>query len=151
MTNISESIIINSPIEKVRSIFQNFNDYAKWTSFIQSIEVTTPEKDQDTVAADDTLKVVVILPKSNKKSIFTPTVLQNDKNCFKWRGVLMSEYIFCGEHSFNFELLEDGKTKIMQSEKFSGLLSRPLMMMIGADTTEGFKLFNDALKKQCEN
>lgn len=150
MPQISETIEIGCDIKKVREIFQDFTNYPNWTAFIKSIEVTTPEKTSDTVAAGDQLKVTINLPKSGKENIFTPTVLENSESCFKWCGRLYSDYIFSGEHSFTFKQLENGRTEVTQSENFSGLLSSPIFMFIGEETKEGFRLYNAALKKKSE-
>ena len=135
---------------KVRKTFQDLTNYANWTAFIETIEVTSPEKTQDTVSAGDELKVKVCLPKSKKESIFTPTVIENSESCFKWCGTLLSNYIFSGEHSFTFKQLQNGNTEVVQSESFTGMLSSPIFTIIGEDTREGFKLFNAALKKESE-
>lgn len=150
MPLISETIEIDCDVQKVRKTFQNFTNYSSWAAFIQTIEVTTPGKTQDTVSVGDELKVKVCLPKSKKESIFTPTVLENSESCFKWCGTLLSNYIFSGEHSFTFKQLENGSTEVIQSENFTGMLSSPIFILIGEDTKEGFKLFNAALKQESE-
>lgn len=150
MTSITENIEIAAPLEKVRETFQDFSNFPSWTSFIESIEVTTPEKTHENVAVNDTLKVTIVLPTKNKTSVFTPVVTENSATCFRWSGKLFSGFVFNGEHSFSFKQLDNGHTQVTQAENFSGILSYPIFMMIGDDTAKGFKQFNEALKKKCE-
>jgi hypothetical protein len=150
MPEIKEAININANIAKVRGVFQDFANYSKWTSFILSIEVQGT-RTQNTIEFGDSLKVTMLLPNSKKPSVFDPTVLTNNETEFTWKGTLFSEYLFAGKHTFKFKSIEnDTKTEVIQSEDFTGILSKPLLMFIGKDTAEGFKAFNGALKSKCE-
>jgi len=56
-----------------------------------------------------------------------------------------------GKHSFEVVALENGKTKFIQNECFSGILSGIMMKKFGAETTDNFKKMNAALKIYVES
>jgi hypothetical protein len=64
-------------------------------------------------------------------------------------GHLLIPGVFDGEHYFLLEPLGDGKTRLMQGERFSGLLVCLLSGTLSA-TEAGFKAMNTALKQEAE-
>jgi len=58
--------------------------------------------------------------------------------------------MFKGNHYFQLTQLEDGTTKMLHGEKFSGLLSGLIMQMIGEESHANFELMNKAMKKRVE-
>ena len=54
-----------------------------------------------------------------------------------------------GEHYFILEYLDKHTTKIIQGEKFSGLLV-PLVGKMLDNTEKGFQLMNESIKHECE-
>lgn len=59
--------------------------------------------------------------------------------------------LFDGEHYFKLEKIDDNRTRFIQGEKFTGLLSGIFFKLIGEDTKSGFNEMNFALKKKAEN
>ena len=67
-----------------------------------------------------------------KPQVFTPKVLKLKKNReFRWLGHLFIKGLFDGEHYFVLEESDNGGTKVIHGEIFSGILVRPLLKMIG--------------------
>lgn len=154
MVILQDSIVIHKDVETVRRAFLDFAAYSVWRSlFIQSIKVTTPNKAPDSpILSGDTLEVKIILPVSQKENIFDPVVLENSEQRFRWKGKLIFDSIFAGEHKFEFVSIENGtKTSFIQSQEFTGLLAWPLLKFIGEDTQKGFSLFNEKFKEHVEN
>jgi hypothetical protein len=56
---------------------------------------------------------------------------------------------FDGEHYFLLEPIGEGRTRLVQGEKFSGLLVGLLSGTLSA-TEAGFKAMNTALKREAE-
>jgi len=144
--DISSSIIINSSMEKVHSIFLKFENYPQWSSFIKSIS-----SNDGNFNKGSQLEIELVFKESEKPTIMTPIVTENSKNQFSWLGTLGSSWIFEGEHKFEFESLENDKTKVIQSEKFNGILKKPVLWFVMKDTLNGFKNFNEYLKVKCES
>lgn len=141
--DISTSIIINAPVEKVHKIFLDFPNYDKWTSFIKSI------KPKSSLEPGNQLEVELGLSEGSVTKM-TPVLLQNTDNVFQWCGTLGHKFVFQGSHKFEFESIEGNKTKVIQSEEFSGVLKTPLLWYVKDDTVKGFDSFNEALKKESE-
>lgn len=152
MVFIESSVVIDENVEAVRDAFLNFKDYPKFSEFIQSIEITTPGKTAAELAKGDVLKVKLLLPVSQRENIFDPVVIENTEKRFQWKGNLAFDTIFSGTHTFEFLPVDDGaKTKVVQSEEFTGLLAWPVMKLIGEDTKKGFGMFNASLKSHVES
>lgn len=66
----------------------------------------------------------------------------------RWLGRLLLPGIFDGEHRFQLEALEGGRTKLLHSETFRGIL----VGMVSTDKFENdFKAMNAALKQRVES
>lgn len=142
MKNITTSIIINAPITKVWNVFADFENYSNWNPFIKSVEGNIEKGNQ--------IKVV-LTPEGMSEQVFKPQVLDFSPNqSFRWKGKLGINGIFDGEHYFNFETVEGGKTKLTHGENFSGIMSGLILKMIGKNTENGFHAMNEALKNECE-
>lgn len=143
MTKISSSILIDAPPSKVKELFFDFESYPSWNSFVTSIKGNSQEV--------GSILEVEILPPGSSKQQFKPKIVENSDTKFGWVGVLGSEYIFKGYHQYEFISVENGtRTKLVQSEDFSGFLSVPLLYLVKDSTLKGFENLNDDLKKKVE-
>lgn len=144
MTKISTSIIIDAPPSKVKEVFFDFKSYPSWNSFVTSIKGDSQEV--------GSILNVDITPPGKSKQQFKPKIVENSDTNFAWVGSLGSEYIFKGHHQYEFISVENGtKTKLVQSEDFSGILSAPLLYLVKASTLKGFENLNEDLKKKVES
>lgn len=143
MRNIETSQVINAPVELVWKVLMNFNDYPNWNPFIKSISGNSTPGEQITAE--------LCLP-GKKPMIFKPTVLSAIPNQeFSWLGKLGVKGLFDGEHYFKLEKLSENKTRFIQGEKFTGILSGLLFKLMGAETREGFEEMNRSLAQVCLN
>lgn len=143
MKSIKTSIDIKAPAARVWEVLTNFGAYKEWNPFIISSE--------GRAEVGSRLRNGMQLKASGKPQFFNPKILKADTSKeLRWRGSLFFRGIFDGEHYFQLEQLADGKTRLVQGEKFSGILSGPILGMILEDTVAGFKAMNEALKKRAE-
>lgn len=144
MTKISSSIIIDAPPSKVKGVFFDFKSYPSWNSFVTSIKGDSQEV--------GSILDVEVLPPGKSKQKFKPKIVENSDTKFSWVGTLGSDYVFKGHHQFEFISVENGtKTKLIQSEEFSGFLSAPLLYFLKASTLKGYENLNEDLKKKVES
>lgn len=142
MKTIETKTIIHSAKEMIWQTLMEFDSYPDWNPFIKSIEGTVEEGDY---------LIVKIQPEEMKVQKFKPEILTNKKNTeFRWKGKLFIPGLFDGEHYFLLNSLKDGSVEFVHGEKFSGLLSSPILKMIGSQTQAGFKAMNLALKQRVE-
>lgn len=143
MVNISTSIVIGASPAKVKEVFFDFKSYPEWNSFVTSIK-------GDSVEVGSKLDVQ-IKPPGKGIQRFQLTVTDNTEEKFGWVGVVGSSYIFHGHHTYEFIPIENGtKTKLVQEEEFTGIMSSPLLYFIKGVTTKGFNQLNEDLKARVE-
>lgn len=138
---ICAEIIINASIQDVWRVLTDIKNYPKWNPFI--------------VASEGELKVGKkiknTLLNGKKEMIFTPTITEFDPNYrLAWLGSLGFRGIFDGNHSFELHRLEEGKTKLIQHERFTGLFAGLILKFIKEDTLSSFEAMNEALKTVAE-
>ena len=93
---------------------------------------------------------VTIQPPGRDPLSFEPTliVVRPDRE-LRWRGKLWLSGLFDGEHVFEIEPLAEDRVRLRHFETFDGVLV-PLLGGVLADTEEGFRAMNAALKEQAE-
>jgi hypothetical protein len=82
---------------------------------------------------------------------FRPKVLKAEREReLRWLGTLGPRGLFDGEHSFRIVPLGEVRVRFLQTERFTGLLVSPLMLLIRNSTLRGFEAMNRALKLRAE-
>jgi hypothetical protein len=138
---LSAEIEIAAPPERVWAILTEFAAYPAWNPFIRKIEGAP---------VVGTRLAVRIEPPGGRGMAFRPTVLTVEPNReLRWLGRVLLPGIFDGEHSFRIEPLEGGRVRLVQAERFTGLLVPVLGGMLG-NTQQGFQAMNQALKERAE-
>jgi hypothetical protein len=134
---ISTSILIQAPADKVWEVLTDFDAYPAWNPFVRSLT--------GDVRPGNTIKVA--LPGMN----FQPKVLAFGKNTeLRWLGNLLFKGVFDGEHRFLLTANADGSTTFEHGERFSGILVRLFSRKLDRDTKPGFESMNQALKARVE-
>ncbi|MDF9795045.1 hypothetical protein OKW21_000308 [Catalinimonas alkaloidigena] len=140
MKELKTEIILNAPKEQIWKVLTDFQNYPSWNPFIVSIEGKPLLHSQ--------LKNTLM--SKGKPMVFTPTVTRLEENrIFEWLGSGLLG-TFKGRHYFILEDIGNGQTKLIHGEKFSGLLSGPILKMIGDETLLNFQRMNKALKERVE-
>ncbi len=142
MHDIKTEIEIAATPERVWSILTDFNAYAQWNPFIRSIagDIKTGER-----------LTVFVQPTGSKGMRFRPTVLVAlPRQELRWLGHLLLPHIFDGEHYFHIEPLSANRVRLVQGEKFSGLLVALFKSSLDGGTKSGFIAMNQALKMEAE-
>lgn len=141
MKKIETEILINSKPEKVWEVLTNFEKHSEWNPFIQSISGIPKTGEQ---------LLVKIQPPDGQLMTFKPLVLRFEQNKeFRWLGKLLFKGLFDGEHYFKLSGNDNGTTRFIHGEKFSGLLVGLLGKTLDK-TKNGFELMNEAIKNECE-
>lgn len=139
--SISSAIEIDAPPEAVWRELADTGSYGDWNPFVRRLD--------GELTAGARLEVE-ITPPEGRAMTFRPKVLAAKPGReLRWRGHLLVPGLFDGEHSFVIEPLGEGRSRLTQSERFSGLLVRPLGGGLGK-TERGFEAMNLALKARAE-
>ena len=141
MRELRTEIEIDAPPERVWQVLTNFGAYPEWNPFIRSIE--------GEAKVGSRLKVR-IEPPGARGMTFRPTVRAAEPaRELRWLGRLLLPGLVDGEHRLAVEPLTSGRSRFIQSERFSGLLVGLLRGTLAA-TERGFEQMNEALKRRVE-
>jgi hypothetical protein len=134
-------IEIDAPPAAVWDVLSDLDAYQEWNPFIRRIAGDLREGGKLDVRLE---------PPRGRGITMAPTVLAaRPGHELRWIGHLVMPGIFDGEHSFRVEPLEGGRTRFVQSERFKGILVRPLGRVLDS-TKLGFEQMNAALKERVE-
>ena len=140
-TEIRTEIEIDAPTSAVWDVLVDTSRYGDWNPFIRRLEGELREGAR---------LEVEIAPPGARGMTFKPTVLEADAGReLRWLGRLLVPGLFDGEHRFGLEALPDGRTRFVQSERFSGILV-PFLGKGLRRTQAGFGQMNEALRAEVE-
>jgi hypothetical protein len=139
---LSAETEIAAPPEHVWAVLADFAAYPEWNPFIQRIAGELREGARLEVR---------IAPPGGRAMTFKPTVVAVEPGReVRWLGRLLVRGLFDGEHRFELRPAGEGRTRFVQSERFSGILVGLLGRALGR-TEAGFHAMNDALKRRVES
>jgi hypothetical protein len=137
---LKTEVVIDAPKEKVWKVLTDTKKYPDWNPFIISVKGEIKQGSQ----------ITNVMVNENKETVFTPIITIFEENeTLEWLGTGLGG-MFKGRHYFKLEELDNGKTKMLHGEKFSGLLSGLIMQMIGKDTQTNFENMNKAMRDECK-
>lgn len=137
---IRSEIVVNAPASRVWQTLIDFEAYQQWNPFIRKV---------DGIARQGN-RISAQMHLGNRTMTFRPTVLAVEPyKELRWIGHLFISGIFDGEHSFIIEPLDENQVRLVQSEKFNGLLV-PFFTSLLEDTRKSFNDMNRALKERAE-
>lgn len=143
---IRTEIEIDAPAETVWAALTDFATYPEWNGHTRI----------EGVAEEGARLAVAPGPEAGRMPTFRPRVLRAGPDGdggyeLAWLGNLWVRGLFDGEHSFRVETIDDGRSRLVQSETFSGLLVAPIDRLFGDDTERNFRAVNAALKARAES
>lgn len=137
--SIETAIDIPAPPHRVWSVLTATEHYPDWNPFVRSLTGRLAVGEQLTVE----------LGLGDRPMTFRPrvTVYEPERE-LRWLGHLFVPGLFDGEHRFRLEPTAAGHTHFVHDEQFRGWLVGPILRRIRAETSTGFRLFNEALREQ---
>lgn len=137
MKEIHSEININATPMDVWEVLIDFERYPSWNPFIQKISGHK--------ALNSRLSILIHLP-DGMKMTFKPKIIQYIENTeLRWKGKLLINGLFHGEHYFLIRMNEDYTTHFIQGERFSGLLTDFFLHKTIARSKRGIRMMNKAL------
>lgn len=135
-------IEIDAPAETVWSILTDLEKYSDWNPFII-------EAQGDTTVGSKLINR--LQPPGGNAMTIKPIVTASEPGqTFEWLGLAGVRGLFDGRHRFDLEATRSGGTRLVHSEKFNGILVRPMRRMLDNQTKAGFEAMNAALKARAE-
>ncbi|WP_439027024.1 SRPBCC family protein [Haloarchaeobius sp. DT45] len=141
MNPLVTTIDIDAPAATVWQVLTDFERYPEWNRH-SLVSGTLAEGERLRVAPG---------PDAGRMPTFTPTVVEVDEGReFAWVGHLFVRGLFDGEHRFRVEDIGDGRSRLTQSESFSGVLAGLVLRFFGDQTRQNFEGVNTAVKTRAE-
>ena len=144
MKQIRTEVEIQSSPDRIWQVLTDFAAFPDWNPFIKSVTGGLEPGSH---------LVIKIQPPKGMGMTFKPVVLAAEPGReLRWRGKLLMPGLFDGEHFFSIEDIGEGRARMVQGEKFTGLLV-PVLAPTGIyrNTEAGFREMNKALKAQAES
>lgn len=136
------AIEISATPERVWELLTAFSTYPDWNPFIRNIRGDLVEGGQ--ITAD-------LRPSGSAGMTIRPVLLTvNLPHELRWKGHLLFQGLFDGEHVFEIRPLEEHRSLFIQHEYFSGLLLPLFTRLLKEGTARGFFAMNKALKERAE-
>ena len=141
MRTIEAVIEIDAPVQAVWAELSAVSTYPEWNPFITAFE--------GELVVGSRVEVR-IAPPGGRPMTFRPTItaVENERR-LEWLGRLLVPGVVDGRHSFQLEDLGQGRTRLTQSEAFSGVLVG-LTGKTLERTRAGFEAMNQALRLRAE-
>jgi hypothetical protein len=141
MHDIHTDVTVEAPAETVWAVLTDFEAYGEWNPTL-AVEGRPEEGARLRVSPG---------PEAGGPT-FRPRVVRVDPGReLTWRGKLYVRGLFDGVHSFRIEDVGEGRSRLVQDERFSGLLVRPILARYGAETERNFHAANEALARRAEH
>jgi hypothetical protein len=139
MRTVTSTIELDAGPEEIWSVLTDTAAHSDWNPFITELHGNLEVGNRIDVR---------IAPPGGRPMSFHPTVTEVEPGRkLAWLGHLLVPGLFDGAHSFTLEPLHDGRTRLVQSETFRGVLvwfSGHLLQ----HTEAGFAAMNEALRRR---
>ena len=139
MRQITATVEIDASPDRVWAVLTDTAKHSTWNPFITKMA--------GTLAVGQKLEIR-IAPPGGKPMSFHPTVTEvQPPHRLAWLGHLGFRGLFDGAHAFTLTPIANGRTQLVQTEDFSGVLvwiSRGLL----TKTAAGFEAMHEALREE---
>lgn len=142
MRQIATDIQINASAASVWSILIDLPAYPDWNPLIQ--------RASGTVEAGGVIELFIAAPGLASRQVSVKLLTVDPGRELRWLGRLLIPQLLDGDHSFVIEPLSEGRVRLVQQERFSGLLVPFAAPWLMPNMTAGFEAMNRALKSRAE-
>lgn len=137
--------------QQVWEVLVDFPSYSEWNPFIIK---ANPAKSKESIL-DKNLKgqnlQITTKVMEDKPQVFNPKITEaTPAKELSWVGKVGSECLLKAEHSFVLEEIKGGKTRLIHSEKFSGMLSGIINAEQRGKIRKSFEKMNSSLAERVE-
>ena len=142
MRIIAAEVEIEAPESLIWDVLSDLESYGDWNPFLTSASGKIEEGAR--------IELFIKPPRARGAYINPRIVLVEEGKGFSWRNNMLFPGLFDTEHYFIIDPIDDNRCRFVQGEEVSGLLSIPILLLIGGATRRGMERMNEALKSFCE-
>jgi hypothetical protein len=141
MKRLHTEVLIDAGPEAVWAVLTDFARYGDWNPFLVAAAGVPAQGERLTVT---------LAPPGGRRITMKPVLTEvANAEALEWWGHLGVRGIFDGRHRFELHP-ENGATRLVQSEIFTGALVPLMARSLDRGTAAGFALMNAALKARVE-
>lgn len=142
MRILAAEIEIEAPESIIWEVLSDLESYSQWNPFLRSATGKVEEGSR--------VELFIKPPRAKGTYISPRIVLVEEGKGFSWRNNMLIPGLFDTEHYFIIDPIDDTRCRFVQGEEVSGVLSIPILWLIGGATRRGMERMNEALKAMCE-
>src|SRR3954451_3840440 len=140
--DLRSHVDIDATPERVWQILSDFDSYPDWNPFITKAEGKVQPGSR---------LLMRMQPVGARGVTLRPTVLEATPGYrLRWLGRLGIPWVFDAEHSFTITPHDEGGVRLLQSERFTGVLVPLMARSLDRHTRPAFEAMNTALKNRAE-
>ncbi len=139
---VRAEIEIAAPVERVREILGDLSAYPEWNPF-------TPRVESSLRVGDPVHLHVRLVGERLTHRVEYVTAVEPRKLC--WSMKMGGRFLLAAERCQVLTPLEDGRTRYVTEDRFRGVLTPFVMLLLGAAMQRGFDDCAQALKKRAES
>lgn len=132
---------IDAPPERVWDVLTDFDAYREWNPFITEV--------RGNLEPGERLRVELSYADGRNTRFRSSVLAVKPGEELRWVAKFWFKGLFDSEHFFQLLALDDGRTRLVQGENFSGLFVK-LAANTFTQTGRGFVGMNAALKRRVE-
>jgi len=139
---IEATIDIAAPPDRVWAVLTDLAAYPDWNPFIR--------RAAGRLQVGETLRMRLDVPPGRKMKLKVRILSVEPGRSFQWLGSVAVRGIFDGFHRFSIEDTGPDSVRLVQQERFCGLLVPLLGNYVAGGAERGFEAMNRALKQRVE-
>lgn len=143
MRQISTEIDIRASAARVWAILTDLPAYGQWNPLIREAS--------GEIAGGGRLELFISTPGLASRKVGVEVLRVDKDKELRWLGRLALPHLLDGDHSFLIQTLDAEHVKVVQQERFSGLLVPFVAPWLMPNMTAGFEAMNRALKQRAES
>ena len=136
MTEVSVSVDVPASPETVWSVLTDTDAYPQWNTLLTV---------RGALAVGETVDVRLSIPGLPTVPIAPEITAVDPERALRWRSRLFG---IEAEHAFLLEPLDDGGTRFVQTERFTGALASPVVGRFERRIRRGFEQMNVGLRRR---
>jgi len=140
---LAAEVEIEAPEAIIWEALSDLESYGGWNPFLTSASGKVEEGAR--------VELFIKPPRAKGTYINPRIVLVEEGKGFSWRNNMLFPGLFDTEHYFIIDPIDDDRCRFVQGEEVSGLLSIPILWLVGGATQRGMERMNEALKALCED
>lgn len=140
--HLKTTIDIDAAPDAVWDALIDLRSYPDWNPFIRQAS--------GTLAAGERLELELQPARGRAMRFRTTVLVAAPGRELSWLGHLLVRGLFDGEHRFSIEQQLAGGSRLVQEERFTGLLVPFLARSLRRGTLPGFESMNEALRERVE-